>query len=864
MDISKDVVSPRDVRHTRRFVLILVILFATGVAIAIFTLLNIATSLNQQAVAQSHFYTERALDNRRQASRNYITSYAFWTAAYEHLSGQVDKDWAFDQGNMGDTLYRNDGYEGVFVLQQGQTRYAMVRGTLTEQPAQAFFKTSLDEVANAALAEPGHASVSRYGVFEGWPAILSAEVIRPNDGRPAIDPQTASVLVFVDQLTPVKLATLGEQYDLLALTAVSDLADQSTHPRLDLGLTGFGLAWAPRQPGDELLWSVLAPMSGVVLALALLLTGFTRHALRSSRRIDDSYARLERAHQALEASEERFRTVVEATSDWIWEIDTYHRLTYLSARFAAVTGFHADTWQGQPVELLLQCETTPFTLWLQTLASGQQLNNLRCSYRDNSGQLRYCRVSARPILQGDKILGFRGTASDITDDVAAHAQIAHLSLHDALTGLSNRNKLTRVLDEALGGRDQSGTLTLLLLDLDNFKPVNDSLGHAAGDHVLLEVASRLRDSTRDGDLVARVGGNEFAVVLSSVENACEIDRFCQRLIDNVQRPILYEEQALYIGASIGVVQRQHQECNASELIRCADIALHQAKADGKNTWRYFATQMNDQIQQRRQLEIDLRVAVRQEQFVLHYQPRYRVDGTEIVAVEALVRWQHPVDGLLAPDLFIGLAEQTDLIVPLGRWVLREACEAARHWSEQVLISVNLSPAQFSRSDVVRDVRDALLHSRLPASRLELEITENVMLNDIDGALGTMAALKELGVRLTMDDFGTGYSSLGYLRTYPFDGIKIDKRFIASMASCEKDRAVVQAIINLSKAMGLTVTAEGVETEEQRRSLEQDRCDEVQGFYLSRPIDQHAFERLLRKQNKLRRVQQAKRLAVGVR
>jgi diguanylate cyclase (GGDEF)-like protein/PAS domain S-box-containing protein len=856
--------SPRHCVHTQRFVLSLAALFALGVVIAGGTLLNIAASLNEDAVTQSRFYTQRALDNRIATSKNYITSYAYWTAAYDHLTGEVDKRWAYNERNMGETLFSIDGYEGVFVVDQGQTRYAVVRGALTEQPMDSFFKAPLNDLVSAARTAPGATSMSRYGIFEGWPAIITAQLILPNDDRRDVDRDGASVLLFVDQLTPTKLARLGSDYDLPALTAVDNLADQSTGPRLALDQTGFSLSWEPRQPGNALLWSVVPAMSAVVLTLALLLLWFFRHALRASRQVDSSYARLQSTHQALEASEERFRAVAEAASDWIWETDEYNRLTYLSSRFATVTGFHNETWQGQPIELLLNCDTTPLKLWLHHLDGEQGLNNLRCSYRDHGGQQRYCRVAARPILRGSTLLGFRGTATDITDEVAAHAQIAHLSMHDALTGLCNRHKLTRFLDETLAKRDDPTPLTLLLLDLDNFKPINDSLGHPAGDAVLLEVAGRLRDSTRDGDLVARLGGDEFVIVLSAMHNVLEIDRFCQRLIDNVQRPVFYDEQPLHVGVSIGVVQSRQHDCDANELLRCADIALHEAKGDGKNTWRYFASAMNDQIQQRRQLEIDLRMAVKHQQFVLYYQPRYKVDGKEIVAVEALVRWEHPVEGLLAPDTFIPLAEQTDLIVPLGRWVLREACETARHWPERITVSVNLSPVQFSRSDVVRDVRDALMQSRLPASRLELEITENVMLNDIDGALSTMIGLKELGVRLNMDDFGTGYSSLGYLRTYPFDGIKIDKRFIANMGNSDKDRAVVQAIINLAKAMGLTVTAEGVETAQQLQCLGHDQCHEVQGFFLSRPVDRYGFERLLKLQGKLRGSQQAKLETIATR
>jgi diguanylate cyclase (GGDEF)-like protein/PAS domain S-box-containing protein len=554
---------------------------------------------------------------------------------------------------------------------------------------------------------------------------------------------------------------------------------------------------------------------------------------------------LEAANHALEASEERFRAVAEAASDWIWEVDGQLALTYLSARFSEVTGYPQAFWLGQDIGELLTCDTTPLELWLRKLSEENSAGDLRCTYRDHSGQPRHCRLSARPIFDKDKVVGYRGTASDITDEVAAHAQIQHLSMHDALTGLPNRNKLARYLDEVLLLKEHAPPLSLLMIDLDNFKPINDSLGHPAGDAVLQEVAVRLRDCTRENDIVARLGGDEFVVVLNGMDSHHEIDKFCTRLIGSLHQPILYEQHPLHIGASIGIALSRRHGFVASDLIRYADIALYQAKSDGKNTWCYFEAHMSDQIQTRRQMEDDLRHALKHNEFVLHYQPRYKVDGKHIVSVEALVRWQHPTQGLLGPDVFIPLAEQTDLIVPLGRWVLREACETALGWPQDILLSVNLSPAQFALSDVVEDVREVLVETRFPASRLELEITENVMLNDTDGALTTMNQLKELGVRLNMDDFGTGYSSLGYLRAYPFDGIKIDKRFIASISSGSNDRAVVQAIIGLGKAMGLTVTAEGVETEEQLAILGKDQCNEVQGYFMSRPIDKAAFADLLR-------------------
>ncbi|MND42478.1 Phytochrome-like protein cph2 [compost metagenome] len=839
--------SPPPSLPTRKLIASIAALFVLACLIALGALFNVASSLNANEREKSSFYAHKALEQRLEAARQFLSSYAVWDAAYEHLNGTADLHWAYEEENVGDSLYTASGFEGVFVVDDLSTKYALFKGQLSSAPASTYIEEPLESIITQARGVAAdRQQITRHVLFNGWPAVLVAAAIRPDDELLSIDPRTTSVMIFVDQLTAEKLVNLGTGAGLsgMHIEKIGKLsADASSLP---LGDTGYRLEWLTPRPGDQLLWGVMPPLLGAMLVLGLLMVYFFRYALRTSQKIDSTLERLQTSNLALEASEQRFRAVAEAASDWIWETDRHHRLSYLSQRFVAVTGFNTNDWLGQPINQLLSCETTPLTLWLDNQADpdSAQMANLRCGYRDQNGHLRFCRVSARSIMAGNKLIGFRGTASDITDEVAAHAHIQHLSMHDALTGLANRNKLSRFLEQALLKGQDATPLTLLLLDLDSFKPINDSLGHAAGDAVLLEVATRLRESTRDGDLVARLGGDEFVLVMNGMDSRNEIDRFCARLIDNLHQPIHFEEQILHIGASLGVAQTRLQGFDAGELIRCADIALYQAKADGKNTWRYFSPEMNDQIQYRRQLENDLRKALKNNEFVLHYQPRYRLETLEIVSVEALVRWQHPLEGLLGPDTFIPLAEQTDLIVPLGRWVLREACETARSWPEHLLVSVNLSPAQFSRSDVVSDVYKILVDTGFPAQRLELEITENVMLNDIEGALGTMTALKELGVRLNMDDFGTGYSSLGYLRTYPFDSIKIDKRFIAGLSSDGNDRAVVQAIINLGRAMGLTVTAEGVETEQQLNALGKEKCHEVQGYYLSKPVDKHAFEQLL--------------------
>lgn len=846
--------------HTGTLVSLIGVLFATAFLIGMVALVNIARDLNSEELQKSYFYAQKALETRTDTSAALINSFAVWDGAYSHLKDSVDIQWAYKERNLGDPLFISNGYEGVFVVDRKTTKYGLFNGRLTDVPVSRYLDTSIGSLIDAAQEAAARArAVDRFALFNGWPALVSAAAIQPGDDGTRIDPATLSVMIFVDQLTPTKLLKLGNAYGLTGLAIEAPGVQTSARPQLSLGHTGFRLTWDQPRPGNDLLWSVVPPLVAAVLVLCLLLAYFFRFALRTSQQMDSNYRVLKVSNQALEASEERFRAVAEAASDWIWETDEQGRILYLSTRFVAVTGFASDDWLGKPLEHLLHCDTLPICAWLGNLRDGQiHTAHLRCAYRDHCAQPRYCRVSARPILQDGQVAGFRGTASDITDEVAAHAQIQHLSMHDALTGLPNRNLLARHLEEALSRLSHSPAkpgdvngLTLLLLDLDNFKPINDTLGHPVGDAVLLEVAKRLRDATREQDLVARLGGDEFLMVLSGLTHDKEVDRFCARLIEIMRQPIVHGDQQLYIGASMGIAQSHLQGPDPTELIRCADIALYAAKAEGKNTWRYFSAQMNEEIQHRRHLENELRLAVRNHEFILHYQPRYELDGMTIVSVEALVRWDHPIEGLVGPDAFIPLAEQTELIMPLGRWVLREACETARHWPGELMVSVNLSPAQFSRSDVVADVRETLIQTGLPAHRLELEITENVMLNDIDNALHIMNALKELGVRLNMDDFGTGYSSLGYLRTYPFDSIKIDKRFIAAMALGSNDRAVVQAIINLGKAMGLKVTAEGVETAQQLALLSADACHEVQGFYMSRPIDKLALGRLLAHQDAAR-------------
>ena len=803
------------------------------------SLYRIAESLDARERTQSRFHAESALTQLHKSERNYLVSYAVWQAAYEHLAGRVDRHWAYDEDNLGETLYSTDGYEGVFVLDDDGTPYAMLEGRLSEQGFEDFSgsRAQVLQRARQAMTQEDQAA-SGYLVFNGQPALFTAAVIRPPSARPSL-PNAGAVLVFVRLLKPKVLGQLGRSAGLSGFAVVAAPQLQADQGRLPLEDSGFALTWQIEQPGTDLLETVLLPLALALLIIALVMALCARYAMRASASMDRSHHALAASKAALQASEARFKAVAEAASDWIWETDAQQHLTYLSPRFTELTGHPLERWLQRPISDLFDCATGQVETWLHGLAGSESTGSLRCQYRDHHEQRRECRVAAKAIIEHKVCQGFRGTCTDITDEVAAHAQVQHLSLHDALTGLPNRNKLFRFLEDA-----GVGELALLMLDLDNFKPINDSLGHPAGDAVLIEVARRLGQVTRDTDLVARLGGDEFVIVLARPGKHDDMDRFCARVIENLKRPITLEQHKVQVGVSLGVVLSAEYSGSPSDLIRYADVALYSAKQAGKHTWRYFSAQLNSALLEKRELERELREGIARGELRLHFQPRYKVDGVTVASAEALVRWQHPRLGLLRPDRFIALAEESDLIVQLGNWVLQEACTLARGWPLEILVSVNMSPAQFSRSDVVRDVAEALRHTGLPAHRLELEITENVMLNDVEGALQTMNALKELGVRLNMDDFGTGYSSLGYLRTYPFDSIKIDKRFVQSLGTSSSDRSVVQAIINLGNAMGMTVTAEGVETAEQLALLCDDQCHEVQGYLLSRPVENRALLQLM--------------------
>ncbi len=417
----------------------------------------------------------------------------------------------------------------------------------------------------------------------------------------------------------------------------------------------------------------------------------------------------------------------------------------------------------------------------------------------------------------------------------SQAEVQYLAHHDALTGLPNRILLREQLDEALArARRYGDPLAVLFLDLDGFKTINDTLGHSIGDALLQRIAERLRQTLRETDKIARLGGDEFAVVQIGEEQPKNAAALASRLIEVISRPCFVEGHQLIVGCSIGVAMTTADKLDPEQLLKSADLAMYRAKADGRGTYRFFEKEMDERAQARRVLEVELREALVQGAFELYYQPLVNLATNRVTGFEALMRWRHPQRGFISPAEFIPLAEEIGAIVPLGEWALRQACTEAASWPEHIKIAVNLSPVQFKNGGVVIAVVNALAGSGLAASRLELEITESVLLEKSEANLNVLHQLRDLGVRISMDDFGTGYSSLNYLRTFPFDKIKIDQSFIRDVVQQKDCLAIVRGIANLGTSFGITTTAEGVETAEQLDCLRREGCTEVQGYLFSKP------------------------------
>ncbi|KMO36005.1 hypothetical protein VQ02_16240 [Methylobacterium variabile] len=530
--------------------------------------------------------------------------------------------------------------------------------------------------------------------------------------------------------------------------------------------------------------------------------------------------------------------------------DADHRVTVLNQQFLDLYGLSRETVHpGITAEELIYRRTeagnfpglTPAEAWRQVRE--RLARRIRYRLDQTLADGRVIAVTYAPTPEG----GFVTVHEDVTAAKRAEAQIVHMARHDALTGLPNRALLHEGLAEALA--QDGGVTAVLCLDLDRFKTVNDTLGHAVGDKLLRQVTARLTAAVRaeagDGPVtLARLGGDEFALILRPTSRF-RSGRLAGRLIEEVGRDYAIDGKRITVGLSIGIALAPADGQDPERLLRAADMALYRAKAEGRGVHRFFEPAMDVAMQARRGVELDLGTALAEQQFALAFQPFLDLSGNRITGFEALLRWHHPVRGVVSPAAFVPIAEETGMIVPLGEWVLRQACREAARWPKAVRVSVNLSPVQFRGAALDATVIAALREAELDPHRLELEITEGVLLQDSEATLAILHRLKRLGVRIAMDDFGTGYSSLGYLRAFPFDKIKIDRAFVADLAVRPDAVAIVRAVTTLADSLGMTTTAEGVETEEQLAHLREAGCTEVQGYLISRPVPADAVAPMLR-------------------
>ena len=535
---------------------------------------------------------------------------------------------------------------------------------------------------------------------------------------------------------------------------------------------------------------------------------------------------------------------------WFWETDRRGAITYLSPKIGEVIGRDVDAMIGRPfLELFIldagdQEGERTLSFHLSARSSFQDLGVRADAV---GGDERWWSISGRPVHdQFDNFVGFRGSGSDLTEKKRAQESETRLAHYDSLTSLANRFQMSQTLEKILNNlREDHRVCSVFLLDLDRFKQVNDTMGHPAGDALLTQVAQRLERTVDAAGRVGRLGGDEFQVILPGRIARSELAALADRIIENLSQPYSIEGHSVIIGVSIGIAVAPEDGVTSEALIRNADLALYAAKDGGRGRHHFYAADLHSDAEERRQLENDLRDALANGSLELYYQPVVHTTTEKIAGFEALLRWNHPTQGFLSPAKFIPVAEDAGLIAPIGEWALRTACMELANWPETVRVAVNVSPLQFANPALPSIVTNAIAAAQIDPSRLELEITESVFLNDDAGTDAMFAALKRVGVRLALDDFGTGYSSLGYLKKAPFDKIKIDQSFVrgATMKG-SRNGAIIASIVSLAEALGMETTAEGVETLDELELVRMHGCSHIQGYIYEKPLNAAAAMTLL--------------------
>ncbi|HEV2610740.1 MAG TPA: EAL domain-containing protein [Noviherbaspirillum sp.] len=571
------------------------------------------------------------------------------------------------------------------------------------------------------------------------------------------------------------------------------------------------------------------------------------------------FLQLVQARRQLRQSEERYRSLTELSSDWLWEQDADFRTTFIDGAMKEKAGLDPEARMGKfrwdlPALNMTQEDWARHRMQLE---QHEPFHELELQLRDLDGNERWISISGRPVFDAQgRFCGYRGIGKDISARKVTEERIQYLATHDGLTGLPNRALFNKILQLAINtSRRYKRKFAVLFIDLDRFKLINDTLGHDAGDLLLTTMSTRLTECLRTSDVVARLGGDEFVVLLQEVDEERDVAAVADKILSVVMKPVVLHGQECRVTTSIGICMFPSHAQDEQSLMKNADVAMYRAKDEGKNNYRFYSEDIRSQSLERLALESSLRHAVERQEFFLLYQAKLDLKTGMITGVEALLRWNHPELGIVPPLQFIPLAEETGLIIPIGRWVMAEACRQNVAWQKQgfppLCMAINLSGCQFADDSLPDSIADALAQSGMDPTLLELELTESMVIQHPDRASRLLATIKSMGVRLAIDDFGTGYSSLAQLKRFPIDTLKVDRSFIRDIPGDAEDKAITKAIIAMGKTLSLTVVAEGVETEEQVEFLRSHACDEIQGFHFSKPIAPESFAEFWRQHRQSR-------------
>jgi diguanylate cyclase (GGDEF)-like protein/PAS domain S-box-containing protein len=690
--------------------------------------------------------------------------------------------------------------------------------------------------------EPAWLWLVVFAVIFAFNAVFDAVCSKKNDklrlhARLAWHAAAVTAVIYLSGWGPVLVGT----FTFVALESVSHDGSRTWRVTALWSLAGVAVGqmliwrgWAPSFLSDRQA-QALGLMGALVLVFMIRMAGATMEEK-------------ENAEASMRASEKRFRSLVQHSSDTTLVIGEGNHLTYASPATLALLGREPDDVVGMSATELIHPDDRErvegqLGSHLQSMSVTDPIQ-LRMAHAD--GSWRDAEAVVTNLSDEPSVAGFVANLRDISERKEAEALLVHQALHDPLTGLPNRTVIHDRAEQMLArARRTLEPTAALFIDLDNFKDINDTMGHEAGDELLRAVAKRFVAMLRESDTVGRLGGDEFVVLAEGVSIAAGPELVAQRLRDVLREPFRlegYEDTPLVISASIGIAAGDRP--SAQDLLRDADIALYRAKASGKDCWAMFEPEMQSEVFDRLELKMDLQEAIADGQFFLLYQPVFDLETVTTSGVEALLRWRHPIRGVVQPDQFIPMLEETGLIVEVGRWVLDQACNQAADWHRRghtLSMSVNVSARQLETDVLLDDVRRALDSSGLTPGSLIIEVTETTLMRDVQATVGRLRALKELGVSIAIDDFGTGYSSLAYLQQFPVDALKIDRSFVAAMTNDAASAALIHTLVELGRALGLETLAEGIEDVDQLQRLRNEQCNQGQGFLISHPMEASAIE-----------------------